>query len=100
SRILEEEEVINFLALVETLGKEQGVELTTSALTVQPLDNVFEYLVMNVQIKGGYESVTHLIALFENLPYQSTLGKLQIRREEGGVWIAQFELRVTKFKKV
>lgn len=103
ARILKEEDVIEFLTLVETIGKEQGVSLTTNSLTVQPINNSFETLVVNVSVEGVYPAIMHTLKLFEHLPYQVTLTTVRLEKiNEGteGVWRSLYEIRVTKFKKV
>ncbi len=102
SRILQEEDVIDFLALVNSLGKEQGVALVTNALKVDAIDKdqTFEMLVVSIGLKGSYESVAHVVSLFEHIPYQSSLTKLRMTQDEDGEWSASFDLSVTKFKKV
>lgn len=102
TRILADDDVISFLALVEALGNEQGVELMTSALNVAPLDSSFEELVLTIEVKGAYAAVEHTLQIFEHLPYQSSVTRLNLSEEKGAnaFWRAVFELRVTKFKKV
>lgn len=101
SRVLKEEDVINFLALVESLGKEQGVSLSTNSLTVEPIDAVFETLIVNVSVEGQYAGVLHVLKILEHLPYQVSVTKFQITRSsaEGSVWKSTYDVRVTKFKK-
>ncbi len=101
SRILQEDDVIDFLALINNLGREQGATLVTNSLKVSPLDKdqTFELLVLQIGLEGTYASITQLIALFEYIPYQSSLTKLRISQDDQGVWSASFELSVTKFKK-
>ncbi|HEU4677262.1 MAG TPA: hypothetical protein VFS75_00925 [Candidatus Paceibacterota bacterium] len=102
-RILKDEDVIGFLALIETLGKEQGVSLSTSALTVEPIDATFERLVMSVAVSGPYQGVIRTLEVLENLPYQSSVLHLQLSRgeaEDGSqVWKSTYDLTITKFKK-
>jgi Tfp pilus assembly protein PilO len=102
SRILREDDVIDFLALIEGVGREQDVALQTSSLKVESIDTMFEALVVSIDITGTYDAVVHMVTLFEYLPYQVSLGKLRIRNESENEnnWTASFEIRVTKFKKV
>lgn len=102
TRILTEEDVIDLLALIESVGNEQGVELTTNSLTVAPINDTFETLVVDLDVKGSYASVVHVLKLMEQLPYQSSVTNVQVVREseEGGPgWRSTYEVRVTKFKK-
>ena len=100
TRILKDENVVDFLTLIESLGKEQGVALTTKSLTVEPITAQFETLVVNVIVEGSYESVVHMLKLFEHIPYQSTMGTVQILSGGDTQWQGVFQVRVTKFKKV
>lgn len=104
SRILKEEDVIDFLALVESLGREQGVTLDTSALTVESVDTRFESLVVKVTVKGSYESVIHVLKMSENLPYHTVTEQVRVGRiedESGGeLWESSYDIRVIKLKKV
>lgn len=101
TRILADDDVISFLALIEMIGREQGVQLTTSALNVGPLDASFEELILTIEVRGGYAAVTQTLAIFEHLPYQSSVAKLNLAEEgSSAIWRAAFEVRVTKFKKV
>ena len=103
TRFLKEEDIINFLTLVETLGKEQSVMLKTSNLNIKPINETFEDLVLNVTMGGEFETLLHTIALFENLPYQTSITSMQISKSEDATenpWNVTFELHVTKFIKV
>ncbi len=106
TRILEEDGVIDFLYLIESAGKEQGVVLKTESLTVTPVNETFEKLIINLSVSGEYVSVLHVLKLLEQILYQSEINKATIGRDEGrggasqGLWRGTFELSVTKFKKV
>jgi Tfp pilus assembly protein PilO len=97
--ILTDEEVIDLLSLIETLGREQGTVLTTSALTVHEIDSIFEELSVTVSIEGSYVSVMRIMTLLEALPYQSSITRVSLERvtDEYGVWAGTVEIRVTKF---
>ena len=99
TRFVQDEEVIDLLALTETIGKERGVELTTKSLDVVSVNDYFEFLIMRVEIIGLYNQVIRTLALLERLPYQTTINSVQIQRNEGGTWRGMLEVQVTKFKK-
>jgi hypothetical protein len=102
TRILKEEDVIDLLALIESIGNEQGVTLKTNSLTVEPIDATFEALVVDLNVEGTYASVIHVLKLMEHLPYQASVTKVQLLREQpenGPFWKSTYEVRVTKFKK-
>lgn len=102
SQILEDTNVIELLSLIETLGKEQGVMLTTNSLNVEKIDKRFETLVVNLDVIGTYTQVMYMLSLLEHIPYQSTVASVQLEREDEGEdarWKGNFVLKVTKFKK-
>ncbi len=102
TQILKDANVIELLSLIETLGKEQGVDLKTSSLNVEKIDQTFETLVVNLEVAGPYTSVKQILGLLEHIPYQASVGSVQLERmEEGkdGKWKGIFTLKVTKFKK-
>ena len=94
--MLKDEEVINFLATIEELGREQHVELKTSRLQVDGIDDTFEELVVEITITGSYDSVLHMLSLFETFPYQSYVS---IFTDNQVSWSGNFTIHVTKFKK-
>lgn len=99
SRILTEEEVIDFLALIESLGRNQGGDLTTSSLTVSPLNTDFETLDIDIRVRGTYGAIMNILRQFENLPYQVAISAVNITKEDNDVWVSTFKIKVTKFKK-
>jgi len=101
SRVLREEDVIDFLALIESLGKEQGVILSTNSLTVEPIDAVFETLIVNVGVEGSYAGVMQVLKILEHLPYQTAISGFQVTHggEDDATWKSTYNVRVTKFKK-
>ncbi len=103
-RILGSGDAIEFLSLIETLGTEQNVTLTKN-LTVEPINETFETLKMTINMSGSYDDVIRIVSLFETLPYQSVVSRVQIasKEEKGngtGVWEGSLELLVTKYKKL
>lgn len=102
TRILTDEQVIDFLALIETLGREQGVTFETNGLKVESDDAEFERLVMRIRIEGSYDSVMHTLTIFEFLPYRSSVTDVEVRYVEdgegAGLWLGEFTLHVVKFK--
>jgi Tfp pilus assembly protein PilO len=99
SRILTNENVINFLSLIETIAREQQVTLKTETLTVTPLDSVFETLDVRVSVEGEYTSLLKTLTLFEQLPYQVVVSDVQFTSTEmANVWRSTYDIRVTKFK--
>lgn len=100
TRFVQDEEVINLLALIETLGKEQGVILTTDSLTVEPENEYFEVLVIKIATVGQYPQVMNLLSLIENLPYQTSIHSVDMQKNDDKTWKGSFEINVTKFTKI
>lgn len=103
SRIITEEQVIDLLALIETVGREQGTTLATKSLTANPLNATFEELEIHLEATGTYEAVVNTLGLLEQLPYQSRVTQVLITNsgdEEKIEWNASFVVLVTKFKKI
>jgi hypothetical protein len=100
--ILTEEKVIDFLALIESIGTEQGVALTTNSLTIEPIDTTFETVVITVGVKGQYAAILHVLKLLEQIPYSSSVRNVQMQSadiEHADKWEGVFEMRVIKFVK-
>lgn len=106
SFLLEEENIIEFLALIEAVAREQGVEVKTSNLTVVPL-GAFEELTLTLSLKGSYGAILHTLRLLETIPYQSRISAVQLsqgmtegvgdaQKEEG--WSALIEMHITKYR--
>lgn len=100
SRIIDDAQIIDLLALVEAVGREQGVTLTTSSLSTTPLKDIFETLVVRMEIKGSYESVLYTLMLLEQLPYQVLIPNVQMTANENGTWTSNTEVHITKRKKI
>jgi Tfp pilus assembly protein PilO len=101
AQIIHEEDVIDLLSLIETLGKEQGVLLTTKSLTVDSVDNTFETLAIQLEVEGSYEAVTHMLNLLEHIPHHVTVESVQLTTQSSDefAWQGQYQLRVSKYKK-
>ena len=102
SYVLHDDQVIDFLALLKTIGDEQGVTLNTRSLEVLAGTGQFETLSLVVTAEGSYEGVLHILKLFEHLPYQSSIVSTVVQRKEevGGLWSGDFALHITKLKKL
>lgn len=102
-RILHESQLIDFIALVETIARERGATLITNSIQVAPIDETFETLVFAIDVTGTYTNIVSLLHTFEQLPYQVDFQKIRLIRgiyADGSEWKISFELRVTKYKKI
>ena len=95
--VLAEEDVVTFLSLLGTLGREQGVLLETKSIKSNDVGGVFEELSIETTMQGSYDSVLYTLALLESLPYQSRLESVALA-EGNGVWQSTLTLYVTKHK--
>ena len=98
--VLEGDDVIDFLGLVEALGKEQKVELKTETIRDISNDGKFDDLEIAISVSGSYESIEQILLLFETLPYQSQVTRLDMARDGdvGAKWSGKFTLKVTRTK--
>ncbi len=103
TRVLGEEGVIDFLSLIETLAKEQGVVLITKALTVEDAPPSFESLKVTLSLSGSNDALLHVLEILEVLPYQASVVSATVTNSGAGSedeWTADVELIVTKLKKI
>ena len=103
SYVLREENVIDLLSLIEAVAEEQGVDLSISGLTVSDINGAFENVHITVEAEGSKASVLHILAMLENLPYQSSVRSVDITTSAdfGGTrWKGTFSLLVTKQKEL
>lgn len=103
SRILEDDNIIDFLELIETLGKEQHVAILKNGLKVDPIDETFEAISMHIDISGTYTQMMYLLTIFEHLPYQVSFSEISLAKNQGDTddtWRLAFDIHVTKFKKI
>lgn len=99
--VLTEENIVDFLALIESVGREQQVILKTNTITIQPINNVFETVVVSVSAEGTYDALVKTLTLLENIPYQSTVANVQFtRKEDSDMWETRYDIQVTKYKKI
>lgn len=99
--VLAEDSVINFLTLIEDLAAEHGVDIETRSLSVDPIggDDLFEQLTLTIEVRGTYTQVSHMLRIFEALPYQADIHRVTLGRiGNGNEWTGTFSVRVTKFK--
>lgn len=100
-RLLTEEGVIDFLTLIENVGREQQVLLKTNTITIHPINEVFETVVINLSVEGAYPALVKVLTLFEYLPYQVSIRNVQFSAMEGekkDTWSSTYDIEVTQFK--
>jgi hypothetical protein len=99
TRIINDVDVIELLALIETIGREQGIVLATESLTTEPLNEAFEHLRIQLGAKGSYEGIMYVLTMLETLPYQSAIDSVSVTSDSEDMWTASIELIVTKYVK-
>ena len=100
-RVLTEDHVVDILTLIEEIGREQQVVLKTNTISVKPINNVFETVVISVSVEGSYEALVSTLTLFENMPYQCAITNVRFTRNENSdMWETQYDIQVTKYKNV
>lgn len=104
--LLREENIIEFLSLIETVAREQGVEVKTNNLTVVPLSSDFDSLDIDLTLRGTRAAVMHVIRLLETIPYQSRITRVLFTSisDEGVIlqsdaWQARLDMSITKYRK-
>jgi hypothetical protein len=99
--VLRDDDIIEFLSLIENTAREQGVTITTEGLIVSPQNDLFEKLEASLRIEGSFDGVMRMIRILEVLPQQSSISKMMLSKAsvEHSEWQATFVLEVTKFKK-
>lgn len=78
AHILTEDETIDFLATIEQIAIEQGVELTTDSLQVTEEKGLFDTLSIAYTIEGSKERVETMLLLLETLPYHAFISDLSL----------------------
>jgi Tfp pilus assembly protein PilO len=97
AHILTDAQVVDFLGLIETLGRETGVLLSTDSLTTAVAADRFEWLTASISVEGSYASVLRTLELLETLPYEARIEQVSLGQEANG-WRGTFNIRVLKFK--
>lgn len=101
SYIIEQKDIIDFLTLVEALGRSEGATVSTASLNVTNKSDLFDELTVTIAASGSREAVLHVLGLLEILPYKSYVQSAsvsQFRDGEFPVWNGSFTIVVTKHK--
>ncbi|MFA6338605.1 MAG: hypothetical protein WCW87_00900 [Candidatus Paceibacterota bacterium] len=76
SHILAHENVVDFIQMVETLGKDNNLDISIESVQTEDISNSDDVLPvenMKIRIKteGGFENSYRFISLLENIPYKT-----------------------------
>ena len=102
--MLTEDTVVDFLSLVGTLARAQGVVAETRSLAVESIEGneTFEYLTLTMDVTGAFSPVMETLVLLESLPYQINIRTTTVERADAqtgdGLWQGRYRLYVTKYK--
>jgi len=78
--VLSEADTVAFLAEIEAVGKRQGVDLSTISLAVEEMKDGPDILTAQFKIAGPEATVIRMLSIFETLPYESTLTRVNLSR--------------------
>ncbi|MFT5849765.1 MAG: hypothetical protein ACI9H6_000581 [Patiriisocius sp.] len=95
SYILTEEKTINFLADVEQIALDQGIELTTDTLKVEEGTGLFDTLTVAFSVLGPEVYVLQMLQILETLPYYSSVVQMNLNKEMGLNGLSVIEGTVT-----
>ena len=88
--VLTEDEAIDFLATMEAVAVEQGVDLTTNSLKVTEETGLFDTLKISYSVEGLRHRVDTMLLIFETLPYHAYVSNVSMRYDEdSGIDTAQ-----------
>lgn len=99
--VVAKEGATDFLELVESMGRAQGLKVAIKSAQDQALkeSTTFELLVISLEVSGSYTSLTSFLPLIESLPYQTEIASVSLEQIGGeGEWRGLFDLRVVKEK--
>lgn len=80
--VLSEDDAVTFLADIERVGAEQGVEFETNSLQVVEHPNAKDYLEVKFSMTGSEVLVMRMLNILESLPYDSELAYLNLIRTD------------------
>ena len=96
--IKNEDEVIDFLNLLDTLASESRLEITVKSTEANSINGSFEDFTINFSVLGSYNNVLQFLTLIEALPYQVLVSEVSFSSNVEGAWNAEIHLHVTKYK--
>lgn len=80
--ILSEADTISFLAEVERIGAEHGVELNTNSLNATEKEGEPNTLTVSFTIVGEEPLVFRMLTILESLPYESQVQQISYKLDE------------------
>ena len=83
--ILTENVTIDFLATIEEIAIEQGIELTTNSLHVEEQEGLFDTLVISFSVDGPQARVYSMLQILETLPYHAFVSGVSFTNDQEAV---------------
>lgn len=97
--VVTDDKLTEFLALVESTVRSQGLEASTRAVEIEAgTGGPFEMLKLTIAADGDYEALKRLIVLLETMPYQIDMRSVSLSRGSANSWSGVFMFAVTKLR--
>jgi len=107
ARFVNDDNVVDFLETIESLGAVADVSLDVVSVGIEgPLtdeEDIVEFLRLSLVVQGSFESVVHLLSLLESLPLVIEVGQFGLDRVivsggEKNEWRGTFTFTVAKLR--
>lgn len=102
SYFVEAEGVVDFIEEVEQLGRTSGLSIKVESVNTAPMpsNEKMENLRLVVSSDGGWRESLVFLAMLENLPYKSEIGRALVEKAGGekGEWHGDYMITVVKMK--
>lgn len=94
--IVTDDRLTEFLALVESGARAQGLRATTRSVDIVKPQGPFEELRVVLDVEGSYEGLRRLVMLIEVMPFHVDIEDISFDRREGSEWHGIITFSVTK----
>lgn len=106
SRFVPADDIVSFIELLETSGKDAGVSLEVASVGIAPeKDAAHEWLTISLKARGAWEKLFHFLVLLETMPFVIELEQAGLKYEledqaQKGTWEGVFMIRAAKLKSI
>lgn len=103
SRFVKDEEVVDFIKLIENIGEKTGVVVDIKTVSVIDTDFGFsEALGLQVEYIGNWSETMHFLSLIEELPFSIEIISFSSDKKEGDelLWQSSLGIEVLKLKNI
>lgn len=94
--IVTDDRLTEFLALVESGARAQGLRATTRSVDIVKPQGLFEELRVVLDVEGSYEGLRRFVTLIETMPFHVDIEDISFDRREGTQWNGIITFSVTK----